>query len=315
MKRTAIALVAGLALLAGPAAAHEIVLGPTEILQLDATATSDETVAVTGDVVFGGEAAKVLAEDPAEDNLGGPASAPLGTDLLQARISWPEPELDELMFELVVSDLPPASDGTYETLQYNWDIIVGNGDGSGTNWSLKIMRSSLSLTQTTDAYAGLYRCVQGDTSFECSEVHRFADVEFETEEDESRIRVFVPLQTIEADRGSTISSWVRSSNAIWIGASASGRLTATNIFDTINWHDDYVVPEGKTVLLGAAPEGEQIVPDTAATLDDGDGFSGTLDVPGPGTYDVGALACFSDNCGTATVTVQVGTTTSGGLVQ
>lgn len=315
MKRTAIALVAGLALLAGPAAAHEIVLGPTEILQLDATATSDETVAVTGDVVFGGEEPKVLAEDAAEDNLGGPATAPLGTDLLQARISWPTPEADELMFELVVSDLPPVSDGTYETLQYNWDIFVGDGDGDGTNWSIKVMRSSLYLTQTTDAYAGLYRCVQGDASFECSEVHRFEEVEFETEDGESRIRVFVPPNTIEAGPGSTISSWARSSNAIWIGASASGRLTATNIFDTINWHDDYVVPEGKTVLLGAAPQGDEIVHDTAATVADDDTFSGTVDLPGPGTYDVGGLACFSDNCGTATVTVQVGTTTSGGLVQ
>lgn len=315
MKRTAIVLVAGLALLAGPAAAHEIVLGPTEILELDATATSDSTVDVTGDVVFGGEEPKVLAEDPAEDNLGGPVTAPLGTDLLQARISWPTPEADELLFELVVSDLPPVADGTYEALQYNWDIFVDDGDGDGTNWSIKVMRSSLYLTQATDAYAGLYRCVQGDTSFECSEVLRFDEVEFETEEGESRIRVFVPPHAIEAGPGSTISSWARASNAIWIGASASGRLTATNVFDTINWHDDYVVPEGKTVVLGAAPQGEEIVHDTPATVDADDTFSGTVDVPGPGTYDVGALACFSDNCDTATVTVQVGTATSGGLVQ
>lgn len=316
MKRTAIVLVAGLALLAGPAAAHEIVLGPTEILQLDATATSDETIAVTGEVVFGGEEPKVLKEDAEGDNLGGPATAPLGVDLLEARISWPEPNLDELLFELVVSDLPPVSEGIYEGIQYNWDIMVDGGSAAGgSNWSLKIMRSQFSTTQTTDPYGALHECEPSDTGFSCSEAHRFEDVEFEVEEDEARIRVFAPLGTLGAEGGSVIDSWNRTTNAIWASPSASGTFTLISIFDSINWHETYTVPDGGTVLLGAAPAGDEIVHDTPATVAPDESFSGTLEVPGPGTYDVGALACFSDNCGTATVTVTVGTTSSGGLIQ
>lgn len=306
-KRATVAVVAALALalLAGPVGAHEIVLLPTEVLELNAT--GGDTIAVDGDVVFGGEEPKVLAEDDAGDNLGGPLTAPLGVDLLEARISWPEPELDDLMFELVVSELPPLTDGTYETVAYDWDFHVDGGtDAGGATWSLQVLRSSFFYAQTSDPYATLNECTAPDDAgaYSCETRHRFEDLEFEQSEDgEYRIRVFVPIGILGVQPGATISASSVIGDSIRVGTSASGRFTFTGLYDSIASHADYTVPAGKTVLLGAASSGEDLTHDTPATLAGDDTFTGTLTVPGPGTYDVGALACFADNCGTAIATV------------
>ena len=88
---------------------------------------------------------------------------------------------------------------------------------------------------------------------------------------------------------------------MWVGGTAATQ-TLAGFYDTAT-HDQYVVPT-KTVRLGIAPTGSPISYTATASLS-GSTFSGSLAVPGPGVYDVGAQACFGANCGTGTVTVTI----------
>lgn len=302
MKRIITAATACLALLVGSGAqAHETVVLPTEIVALDA-AVADGAVAVSGDVAFGGQTIQDLGSDAAGDHTGGAATSPLGVDLTGAQIHWPDPDRDELLFEIRVAELPPAPlDGTPETLQYNWDFTV---DGT-TSWSLKIMRTRVSATQADSAYGALFECVPSDSGFSCSEQVRLSEVEFRP--DDGVVRAGVSLAQMGAKRGSVVSSWDRTgSGALWTGASAGGQQTLIATYDAMSGHASYTVPLGRSVVVGIAPSGEEVEPAHLAVLDADDLFTAQLDLPSEaGTYTVAAEACFADNCATGTVDVEV----------
>lgn len=279
------------------AAAHG---GPaaTQISELTASA-SGTAVTADGHVTFGGQPSVVVGTDPAGDNVGGPATNPAGLDLTQLEISQPTPDEPTLLFTIKLGQL---ATGIPEGIQYNWDIAVDGGESEGgSNWSIKSMRTRVASTTTAGPYAGLFTCVPTDTGYSCTQQALLSNVAYETEE--AAIRIPVPLDAIGARPGSTITAWPRSTNPIWIGPSAAGAQTISNVFDTAT-HDDYTVPQAPAVTLGLAPTGQEPESVVAATVND-DHFSQELTAPGPGTYDVVAQACFASNCASKAVPVTV----------
>ena len=283
---------------AGPGGAHTEPTGQSEVHDL-AGSTSGTQVSVSGHATFGGQAAASVGEDPAGDNAGGAATAPLGLDFTKFTVQQPDASKPELKFTIDLAGL--AGGGLPEIVMYNWDIMVNGGEPNGSNWSIKTMRSRQGVAN----WAAVNTCVpnaQG-TGFTCSVVQTVPASYVETE---SEITITVPLSAIEASPGSKIEAWPRATNPLWIGPSAAGAQTLTNVFDTAT-HDEYFVPTS-TVQLALAPAGtpEGNVSFTkAATLSANGNFTGTLTAPGPGTYDVWAKACFADNCGTASTSVTV----------
>lgn len=273
---------------------------PTTVTSLDASPGAG-TVSVTGTVTLGGEAPVVLGEDGLGDAVGGPAATALGLDLDKLLISRPSASSSSLLFTIKLGGL--ATEGVPETILYNWDINVdGGATGAGASQSIKTMRSRASSTGTTDPYAGVFTCVPGTTGFSCTQTTSLSEVAYDQAKNE--IRMSVPLSAIGAKEGSRIEAWPRATNPFWIGPSASGALTLTNIFDT-GTHEEYVVP-APTVRLGIAPAGQTVEHTAAGTLGDGGTFSGTLPAPAdPGAYDVGARVCFGTNCGTSSTRINL----------
>lgn len=267
-----------------------------------AATTSGGTISVTGTAGLGGQDPVVLTEDGVGDAPGGAASTALGLDMDKLLISRSTATSSSLLFTIKLGGM--TGGGIPETILYNWDINVNGGAGAGgTSVSIKTMRSRASATQNTDPYAGVFGCTPTATGFSCTEQTRLTEVAYDAST--SEIRMTVPLAAIGAQSGSVISAWARSTNPFWIGPSASGAQTLTNVFDT-GTHDDYLVP-GATVKLGIAPAGQSISYTTNGTIAAGTGaFSGTLATPStPGAYDVGAKVCFGTNCGTGTTSITV----------
>lgn len=290
---TALALVVAAA---APAGAAE----QTSVNGLSATA-SGTAVSVQGSATLGGQDPIVVGEDPPGDNAGGAATAPFGLDFTGFSISQPDPTKGNLLFTIGLAEL--TGGGIPEGIQYNWDIMVdGGADFGGSNWSLKTMRSRAITTGNLDPDAAIFDCQPNEQTggFTCSQVQT---IPVEYDSSASEIRMTVPVAAIGAQPGSMIEAWGRATNPLWIGPSAGGQLTFTNVFDTGS-HDPYVVPRA-TVRLGIAPAGQPIDHTVNGTLAPDGSFSGELTAPGPGTYDVGAQVCFGSNCDTASTPVTV----------
>lgn len=289
---------------AGPGEAHEDETGKSEVHDLEATASGTQ-VSVTGHAVFGGQHRVVVGEDPGADNLGGAATAPLGLDFTSFAISQPDAGKPELAFRIKLASM--LGGGIPEGVLYNWDVTIDGGEtAGGSNWSIKTMRSRASATGgSLNPWAAVNACVPNatGTGFTCS-VRQTVPATFE--EGESAITIRVPLAALDASPGSVIDAWPRATNPLWIGPSASGAQTLTNVFDT-GTHDVYNVPK-PVVQVALAPTGTpegNVDFSKAATLGAAGNFTGALTAPGPGSYDVWAKACFADNCGTASTSVNV----------
>ena len=273
---------------------------PTTVTSLAATPGAG-TVSVSGTATLGGEAPVALGQDGLGDAVGGPAATALGLDMDKLLISRPTASSSSLLFTIKLGGL--ATGGIPETILYNWDINVdGGATGSGASWSIKTMRTRASSTGGADPYAGVFTCVPSGTGFSCTQTTRLTEVVYDQAKNE--IRMTIPLAAIGAKAGSRIEAWPRSTNAFWIGPTAAGAQTITNVFDT-GTHDEYVVP-APTVHLGMAPAGQPVTYSTTGTVDSEGAFSGTLPAPAsPGTYDVGAQVCFGTNCGTSSTQITI----------
>jgi hypothetical protein len=270
----------------------------TEVKDIAATA-SGSVIAASASVILGGEAPVEVGKDAVGDNLGGPATNPFGLDITALNISQPKASEPTLLFTLKLGQMVT---GLPETVQYNWDIMVdGGADEGGSNWSIKSMRTRASSTQTAAPYAGLFTCVPGTAQYTCTQRAMLAGVAFENEE--AAIQIPVPMSAIGAEPGSTITAWARSTNPVWIGPSAGGAQTLTNIFDTAT-HQEYVVPT-PSIQFGLAPSGGTPATTVPGSKGAGDRYSATLTAPSAGTYDVVAKACFSTNCASQTIPVTV----------
>lgn len=286
------------ALSATPAAAAT----PTTVDALSAVA-SGSSLAVSGSVSFGSQDPVELVNDGCGDAPGGAAASALGLDHERLLISQPNGATSSLTFTIDLCGL--TGGGIPEGIQYNWDIMVDGGSGAGgSNWSIKTMRSRASATTNLNPYAATYTCVPSTGGYSCTENLRLAAV---YDAASSQIHMTVPFSAIGASPGSLIEAWPRATNPFWIGPSASGATTLTNIFDT-GGHDEYRVP-AKTVSLGIAPAGtaESGVSFSTAAAVSGSSFSGSLVQPAAGDYDVWAKACFGTaNCAARSVAVTVG---------
>jgi hypothetical protein len=274
---------------------------PTTVDVLAATA-SGSAISVTGSVTFGNQDPVELVNDGCGDAPGGAAATALGLDHEKLLISQPSGGANNLLFTIDLCGL--TGGGIPEGIQYNWDIQVNGGSGAGgSNWSIKTMRSRASATTNLDPYAATYTCVPSTGGYSCTENVRLTAV---YDEATSQIRITVPFTAIGASPGALIEGWPRATNPFWIGPSASGATTLTNIFDT-SGHDEYRVP-AKTASLGIAPAGTPesgVSFSTTATIS-GSSFSGALAKPAAGEYDVWAKACFgTSNCATRSVAVTV----------
>ncbi|MFN2543880.1 MAG: hypothetical protein ABR600_04805 [Actinomycetota bacterium] len=267
-----------------------------------ATSVSGSTVTVTGQAAFGGQDAVLLGEDAANDNIGGANSAPYGTDLTGASISQPTPDAQNLVFTIKLSGL--TAGGIPETVGYNWDFAVdGGANGGGADWRITTMRTRALVTQNANPYAATFTCVPGTGgTSSCTQVQLLSAV---YDEAGKEIRVTVPFAAIGVSPGSVIAG--RTTTPLGIAGTAFGRVSVTNLFDTMASVDDYQVPL-KSVRLGIAPSG---TPDDAvsfsadASVGSNGAFSGTLQAPGSGSYDVFARACFGTNCQVAKVATTV----------
>jgi hypothetical protein len=271
---------------------------PSSVSGLTATA-SGTVVTVTGTAAFGAQDPLLVGDDATNDNVGGATTAPLGIDLDGMLISQPDPNAQSLVFTIDLNGM--TGDGIPEHLAYNWDIRVdGGSSANGAEYSIKTWRTRVAQTTNTNPYAAVFTCVPSSTGgSSCTPGPLVAAV---YDASNSQIRMTIPFDAIGAKPGSTIDAWNRISAPVWVGGTAATQ-TAAGLYDT-GTHSQYVVPT-KTVRLGVAPTGSPISYTASAALS-GSGFSGSLAVPGPGTYDVGAQACFGDNCGTSKVTVTVG---------
>jgi hypothetical protein len=267
---------------------------PTTIVDLASSAEGGQ-VEVTGVAEFGGEPPQLVGEDPEGDNVGGPATGAVGLDIVGMSIFQPDAQEDALVFRLHLAGL--AGGGIPEGIQYNWDVEVDGGAAfGGSNWSLKTMRSRASATGDLEPYAGVFECTPSDTGFSCGEVDR---VTATYDADAAHIDMHVPMALIGAAPGSTIDAWPRATNPVWIGPSASGALTLTNLFDTA-WHNRYTVPRPEVRVWLGDPDDpmEPLAGPVSATVGSSGAFSATLDEPA-GEWVAVAEACFGDNCDVA----------------
>jgi hypothetical protein len=303
MKRTPVrALVAALAasaLLASAALAHTIVIAPTELLAVSATA-ADGVLSASGEAIFGGQHPVDLGSDPAGDNTGGAATAPFGADLRGAQIYQPDPDKPELLFEIRVEQLLPLVGSAPESTQHIWDFTV---DGK-TSWSLVIARSRLADYQGIGGYGVLQQCVPNGTGVTCTTKARLSEVEFR--DAERVVRAGVPLALIGAGPGSTIAPWSRTaSGPIWAHLSVAGRLNVTGpMLDAIADHARYTVPAGKRVDLEVLRADGATEAASAAVAAD-DTFSGSI-ATGDGPATAVVRACFAANCDEAVFDVDGG---------
>lgn len=289
----AFAIIAVAALPAGSAT-------PSTVSGLTATVSGDSIV-LTGTATFGGQDPVVVGDDAVNDNLGGAATAPHGTDLDRLLISQPDPATPTLQFTFDLAGL--TAGGVPEHLAYNWDIRVDGGEPQGgADRSLKTWRTRVASTQTTDPYAAVFTCVPQAPPQTGSSCSAGPNVPVAYDETASDIRMSIPLAVIDAKPGSTIDAWLRISSPVYIGATF-GTQTLAGQYDMAT-HDQYVVPT-RSMRVGIAPVGSPVNYSSGASLS-GSSFTGSLAVPGPGTYTVGAQACFADNCGTETTTVTIG---------
>lgn len=287
----AVALIAAAAIPAGSAT-------PSGVSGLAAT-VSGGSISVTGNAAFGGEDPVEVGDDATGDNFGGADTSAHGVDLDRMLISQPDPSSPTLQFTFDLAGL--TGGGIPEHVAYNWDIRVNGGAAQGgADKSLKSWRTRLTST-SADPYAAVFDCVPQAPPQTGSSCTPGPTVPVVYDEASSQIRLSVPLEVIEANPGSEIAAWLRISAPVWIGATA-GTQTLAGQYDT-STHDPYTVPT-KTVRLGIAPAGSPINYTATASLS-GSTFTGSLATPGPGTYDIGAQACFGTNCGTAKITVTI----------
>ncbi len=269
----------------------------TSISGLSAT-VSGGSISVGGTVSFGGEDPIEVGTDAVNDNAGGAQTAALGIDVQRLLLSQPDPNTPTLQFVFDLSAM--TSDGIPEHVAYNWDIRVNGGEpNDGADRSIKTWRTKVASTTNASPYAAVFTCVPSGTGSSCT---AGPTVPVVYDGPNSQIRMSVPLSTIEASPGSTIDAWLRISAPVWTGGTAATQ-TLAGLYDTAT-HDQYVVPS-KTVQVGIASAGSPISYTSAASLS-GNGFTGTLAAPGPGSYDVGARACFASNCATSTTTITIG---------
>jgi hypothetical protein len=273
---------------------------PSTVSGLTASVSGDSIV-LTGAASFGGQDPVVVGDDAVGDNLGGAPTSPHGTDLDRLLISQPDPATPTLQFTFDLAGL--TAGGVPEHLAYNWDIRVDGGEPQGgADRSLKTWRTRVASTQSTDPYAAVFTCVPQAPPQTGSSCSAGPDVPVTYDETASEIRMSVPLAVIDATPGSTIDAWLRISSPVYIGATF-GTQTLAGQYDQAT-HDQYVVPT-RSVRVGIAPVGSPVSYSSGASLS-GSSFTGSLAAPGPGTYTVGAQACFGDNCGTETTTITIG---------
>jgi hypothetical protein len=295
------ALAAGAVAAAVPAIAHIPAAGDTVIEKATATGGAG-SVRVDGVVTFGGQQPVLLAEDPAGDNTGAPATTALGTDLTGLALAQREAGSEDLTFELRLADLRTPR-GTPETVQYNWDVEVDGGVvKGGSNWSIKTMGTK-ATTQSAQPWAGVHTCEPGGTanaSFTCTESTRVEAV-YDTES--KTVYVNVPMSAIGAEPGSTITAWPRNGSPVWIGATAAGARTLVETFDGAD-HARFTVPEPPRLEVAIAPAGTDVTDLVTVPVGDGGAFSTTL-AASPGEYDVLVRACFAGRCAEKVLPVTV----------
>jgi hypothetical protein len=298
MRRSPLFLVLGIATcLAMSAASPAVGATPTTVNGLTAT-VSGTTITLGGTATFGGQDAVLVGDDPANDNLGGAQTAAIGTDLDRMLISQPNPADPTLQFTIDLGGL--SGGGIPEHIAYNWDIRVDGGEAKGgADLSIKSWRTRAASGGGLDPYAAVFTCVPSATGGSTCTPGPTLSVTYN--ETASEIQLTVPLAVISAKPGSEITAWNRISAPVWTGGTF-GTQTFAGLYDT-STHDPYMVPK-REVKLGIAPAGSPISYASAATLT-GSSFGGGLTAPGPGTYDVGAQACFGGNCATLTRTVTV----------
>jgi hypothetical protein len=287
------ALAAGTVAAAVPAWSHVPAVGDTVLEKATVTA-GDGSVTVDGIVTFGGQQPVLLADDPAGDNTGAPATTPLGTDLTGLALAQRESGSEDLTFELRLADLRTPR-GTPEAVQYNWDVLVDGGVAKGgSNWSIKTMGTK-ATTQSASPWAGVHTCEPGGTanaSFTCTETTR---VEAVYDTASKTVYVNVPMSAIGAKPGSTITAWPRNRSPVWIGATAAGARTYADTFDGVADHARFSVPTPPTLEVGLAPAGTPVTDLVPVPVGKGGAFSMTLDAA-PGDHDVLVRACFAGRC-------------------
>jgi hypothetical protein len=292
-------------------------LSPSKVSSLNASA-SGSSVSVNGAAVFGGEAPVTLATDDAGDGpLHADTSRQTGVDLTGGFVSQPDPANPTLSFEWKVTNLPPPS-SLPEAIRYTIPFKINTASGEKT-YQLQAKYSNVASVTMADDPAGHGRapgtffqlrgnCVanyQGAPLANCPHV-AWLTGSFNATTD--TVRIDLPLgQSYAPDiaPGAVLLPNVVATTTI----SASYQAVASNATTTDEalWGEEvtYTVPS-TSVRLGIAPAGTN--PDNvnfskAATVNDSGSFTGSLDAPGPGSYEVFAKACFGSNCAVRSVPI------------
>ena len=282
----ALALAAGIALVASPGAAAPVA---TTIDSL--TAQADGLVVnIAGTATLGGDEV-VVGTDATNDNIGGANTASLGLDLLSASVGQPDPSKPDLVFTLKLNGM--TAGGIPELVGYNWDIRV-----DGTVWRLTSMRTRALVTQNAEPYAALFTCTAGAGGTSTCTQNKLLPV---TYTEDGSIAITLPMVDVAANPGSVIEAGA--AVPIGISGTVAGRVSITNLFDTMT-HEPYTVPTA-SARIGLAPAGTTPNFATGVAMSGG-GFAGSLTAPAAGAYTAGAQVCFGTNCATQTVDVTAG---------
>lgn len=292
-------------------------LSPSKVSSLNASA-SGSTISVNGAAVFGGEAPVTLATDDAGDGpIHADTSRQTGVDLTGGFVSQPDPANPTLSFEWKVTNLPPPA-SLPEAIRYTIPFKITTPSGEKT-YQLQAKYSNVASATIPDDPAGHARapgtffqlrgnCVtnyQGTPVANCPHI-AWLTGQFNTTTD--TVRIDLPLgQPYAPDIVAGAVLLPNATAGTTISASYQAVVSNATTTDEAFWGEEtpYTVPS-TTVRLGVAPAGTN--PDAVsyskeATVTDNGSFSGTLDAPGPGEYEVFAKACFGSNCATKSVPI------------
>ena len=304
-------------------------LFPTTVDSLQASPGSG-AVSVSGGATFGTQPPVVVGTDDAGDGVVG-SEAPqlsqlddnLGTDLVSADVSVPDPTEQVLQFRWHITGLPRTG-AIPEATFYRWGITV-NGT---TNYVLQAKFSNLISLSVLDDPQGVVTnigasfqlrgsCGQenvGGQNLPLNNCHSLAFLTGSLNTSTDTVSIDLPMgQSYDEDivPGASLTPYNYDTQPIVAGAS----VFASEPFeeDGMDWDQDavpaYTIPSPQ-VLLGIAPAGTDVSNvsfGTPGTLKDDGSFSGSVSTAGlaSGSYDVWAKACFATNCQAQKVTVSL----------
>lgn len=307
-KIIATAAAAGLFLAVPPVSAHNLTPTPTSLGELAAEVT-ETSVEVSGVASFGGQGLLSVGTDPADD-------FPLPMyDLLSARIAQLDPETGDLTFVLKLRDLP--ADGSMpEAARYIWDFGIDLGGFEPVALSIEGKFTDVARNQSTRIPNFILRgnCETVDNITTCENI---ADLPAEMIGSDDEIFVDVPKAILEEQAEESIDDRQLVPVSICEGISVKvsayfslcGGDVGTAAGDTIIQDaavDTYTIAHKKVDVTLTPVEGgsSQTV---SATVAEDDSFAASIPTAGlaPGSYRVGATACFGDNCDTGEVLIEV----------